>query len=151
MLNVSLKFFEEKPATAHDEALMRELRMLFTISVVEWLKTDNFYGRWLFARVDSITEVADGWTTAHKEFGDKKLNRRLDLLKRLCREFSTQEDYAFSEGSNLQFRTFRNNADRNGLTVETTRKADNLRTTAQALAAAFEDIEREAKKRLPDA
>lgn len=151
LLNVSLKFFDAKPAMPQDEALMRELRKLFPIGVVEWLKTDKFTKRWLFSYVGSITEVADGWTTAHKEFGDRRLNRRLNALKERCREFSRQEEDAFSEGPNLQYRTFRTDAERDTTTVVTELKAENLSEAAKLVARDFEWLEREAKRRLPNA
>lgn len=98
-----------------------------------------------------MEDISDDWIGARYEFVDRKLNKRLAVVKRLSAELANAEQYGFSIGPNLQVRTMRNNADRNGLTKETQAKVDNLNRIARELAEAIDDLERIAKVRLPAA
>ncbi|MBR2121224.1 MAG: hypothetical protein IJ935_21785 [Afipia sp.] len=143
--------WKARPPNAHDIQLIGDFRKLFGRADIDFLKNHNFAQNWHVTQTSSMEDISDDWIGARYEFVDRKLNKRLAVVKRLSAELANAEQYGFSIGPNLQVRTMRNNADRNGLTKETQAKVDNLNRIARELAEAIDDLERIAKVRLPAA
>jgi hypothetical protein len=143
--------YKAKAPNPSDTALIRKFRKIFTVGQVDFLQNHNFQANWHDSYVQDIEDIADGWNNAQHEFVDKKLNKLLITVKELSREFANLENKGFNIHPGQPVRTLKTEPDLHNLSAQTKARMDQLTNVARKLADAANELERTARKRLPDA
>ncbi|MGY3143765.1 hypothetical protein ACVWYQ_000764 [Bradyrhizobium sp. USDA 3397] len=143
--------YKRKPPNPNDVDLIVKFRRVFTAEQVEFLATHNFHHIWHNGFISNVEIVSDHWQGAQYEFLDKKLNALLVKVKGLSRKFVDLEDLGFFVRAGQPARTMKTNPDLNRLSTETQSRIDKLNSAARKLAKAVNELERTARRRLPNA